>query len=70
MLGPVALLVSLLLGRLRQARQDERGMTTETMIITAMLAAAALGAVAVIVNAIANKGDEIGNDIQGALGYL
>jgi hypothetical protein len=35
--------------RLRDARQDERGMSTETAIITAILAGLALGVTAVIV---------------------
>jgi hypothetical protein len=35
--------------RLRDARQDDRGMSTETAIITAILAGLALGVTAVIV---------------------
>lgn len=37
-----------LVDRLRAARADERGMTTETVIITALLAAAALLAMGII----------------------
>jgi uncharacterized membrane protein len=47
------------LDRLRELRADERGMTTETVIITAVLAALALGATAIIVNKVTSKANSI-----------
>ncbi len=70
MLGPIAVLISVLRGRLQQLREDDRGMTTETMIITAILAVAAATAVGVIVAAIGRKSNEIGTEIDGALALL
>ncbi len=70
MLGPIAVILSMLWGRLQDARHDERGMTTETMIITAILAVAAATAVAVIATAVGSKGTDIGNEIDGALALL
>ena len=70
MLGPTVLVISMLWGRLQQRRDDDRGMTTETMIITAMLAVAAIGAVTLIARAITDKGTEIQNEIDGAVGRL
>jgi hypothetical protein len=63
-------MISMLWHRLQELRDDDRGMTTETMIITAALAAAALAAVVLIANAIGNKSQEIENDIEGALALL
>ncbi len=59
------LLASLLAGVLlvayarRRVARDERGMTTETVIITAVLAALALGATAIIVQKVTNKAQSI-----------
>jgi hypothetical protein len=47
------------LDRLRVVRDDERGMTTETVIITAVLAALALAATAIIVNKVTAKANSI-----------
>jgi hypothetical protein len=63
-LGFIGPLISLLWGRLRELREDDRGMTTETMIITALLAAAALAAVGLIVAAIARRSQGISGDID------
>jgi hypothetical protein len=65
MLGPLAVIMNVLWGRLHDARDDDRGMTTEAMIITAMLAVAAIGAVTVIATAITNKGNAISDLIGG-----
>jgi hypothetical protein len=70
MLGPIAVLLSMLWGRLQDARDDDRGMTTETMIITAILAVAAATAVALIATAIGGKSGEISDEINGALAVL
>jgi hypothetical protein len=45
--------------RLADARDDERGMTTETVIITAILAALALAAGAIIVAKVTTKANNI-----------
>lgn len=50
--------------RLRELRRDERGMTTETVIITAVLAALALAATAIIVREVTEKDNTI--DTGGA----
>ncbi len=53
-------LASLLAARLQQARSDERGaFTTETVLVTALLAALAIAAVAVITTAVMNKANSI-----------
>jgi hypothetical protein len=70
MLAPIALAISLLWGRLQQARADDRGMTTEAMIITALLAAGAIAAATIIMQAVSNKGSDIGDQIDGALAVL
>ncbi|MBN2624009.1 MAG: hypothetical protein JXA83_11595 [Acidimicrobiales bacterium] len=70
MLGPIAVLMAVLWGRLQDARHDDRGMTTETMIITAILAVAAATAVALIATSIGNKSNDIKNEIDGALALL
>ena len=55
----VELVVRHLRARLAAARTDERGMTTETVIITALLAACALFAVGFIVTLVNNRAQEI-----------
>lgn len=45
--------------RLTAARADQRGMTTETVIITALMAACALFAVGFIVTLVNNRAQEI-----------
>ena len=70
MLGPIVVLMSVLWGSLQQARDDDRGMTTEAMIVTAMLAVAAIAAVTVIGQAIRDKGNDISDEIDGALAVL
>ena len=46
------------------ARADHRGMTTETVIITALLAIAALTVGGIILSAVTSKGGEVGSTIQ------
>ncbi|HET9612387.1 MAG TPA: hypothetical protein VFP06_22420 [Acidimicrobiales bacterium] len=70
MLGPIVTYMSVLWGRLQQLRDDDRGMTTEAMIVTALLAAGAIAAGGAIMNAVTNKGNDISDDIQGALAAL
>lgn len=70
MIGPILTVVSVLWHRLHDLREDDRGMTTEAMIVTALLAAGALAAAGVIMNAVSDKGTDIGNEIDGALAAL
>jgi hypothetical protein len=44
--------------RLQQAREDDRGITVETMLITGVLAAAAIAALVAIVPAIRGRQNE------------
>jgi hypothetical protein len=67
MLGPILTTMSVLWGRLQQLRDDDRGMTTEAMIVTALLAAGAIAAGGAIMAAVQNKGNDISDDIEGAL---
>lgn len=70
MIGSMLTYMSVLWGRLQQLRADDRGMTTEAMIITAILAGVALAVVGAIAISIRDKGTEIENDIDAALGLL
>ncbi len=58
-LVPVYFLAIRLRVRLAEARSDERGMTTETVIITAVLAGLAIAATAIIVTKVTNKANSI-----------
>jgi hypothetical protein len=51
--------MEMLCQRLGEMRRDEAGMTTETVIITAVLAALALGATAIIVTKVTQKANSI-----------
>lgn len=55
-------LAEVYLARLRALREDERGMTTETVIITAALAALALAATLVIATKVSDKAGRITTD--------
>jgi hypothetical protein len=70
MLTPLVLVASVLRHRLQQLREDDRGMTTEAMIVTAILAGVALTVVGLIAVAIRNKGSEIETDINNAMALL
>jgi hypothetical protein len=65
-LAPLLLLLQITWGRLQLKRADDRGVTTEMIIITAILAAVALAVVGLIAGAIETKGDEIKTDIGNA----
>lgn len=52
-------LSQILIDRLHQVRRDERGMTTETVIITAVLAALAIAVTAIIVTKVTGKAESI-----------
>ena len=51
--------VSLLRSELRGGTRNERGMTTETVIITAVLAALAIAVTAIIVAKVTGKAEDI-----------
>jgi hypothetical protein len=70
MFTPLVIVASVLRDRLRQLRDDDRGMTTEAMIITAILAGVALAVVGAIAVAIRNKGTDIENDLNNAMALL
>jgi hypothetical protein len=66
MLGPILTMMSVLWYRLQDLRDDDRGMTTEAMIVTALLAAGAIAAATVIRTAVTDKGNDISEEIEGA----
>jgi hypothetical protein len=70
MLTPLVMILVSLRARLGALRDDDRGMTTEAMIITAILAGVALAVVGLIAAAITRKGNEIESDIDSALALL
>jgi hypothetical protein len=49
-------------GRLKELRSDDRGMTTETVIITAALAALAIAVTTIIVLKVTNEANTIDVD--------
>lgn len=63
MLTYLFVIIGSLRARLAQLRADERGYTTETVLVTALLVAAALAVIAIIVAAITRKAGEIGNQM-------
>ncbi len=58
-LAPVAVAWALLRARLGAARADERGYSTETIIVTALLAALAITATGIIVAKVLDKANDI-----------
>jgi hypothetical protein len=55
-------LMQVLWGRLKELRSDDRGMTTETVIITAALAALAIAVTTIIVIKVTNEANSIDVD--------
>jgi hypothetical protein len=55
-------LMQVLWGRLKELRNDDRGMTTETVIITAALAALAIAVTTIIVMKVTNEANTIDVD--------
>jgi ABC-type Fe3+ transport system permease subunit len=60
--GVIVPLMQALWGRLRDLRDDDRGMTTEAVIITAALAALALTVTGIIVVRVTNEANTIDVD--------
>jgi hypothetical protein len=50
--------------RLQALREDDRGMTTETLIITGTLAAAAVAVLVLIVNSINNRTTQVTDSLD------
>jgi hypothetical protein len=65
-LTPLLLLLHMTWTRLQIKRDDDRGITTEVLIITAILAACALAVVGAIARAITTKGGEVQEKIGQA----
>jgi hypothetical protein len=65
-IAPLLLLLEITWARLQAKRADDRGITTEVMIVTAILAAVALTVVGFIATAINNKGHQIEGKITTA----
>jgi hypothetical protein len=59
MLGILIPYIQLQWSRLQQAREDDRGITVETLLITGTLAAAAIAALVVIVPAIRGRQNQV-----------
>ena len=59
MLGILIPFIQLQWSRLQQAREDDRGITVETLLITGTLAAAAIAALVVIVPAIRGRQNQV-----------
>ena len=60
--GVIVPMMQALWGRLRELRDDDRGMTTEAVIITAALAALALTVTGIIVVRVTNEANTIDVD--------
>ena len=65
MLISIRMLMQLLWVRLLALREDDRGMTTEAIIITAALAALAIGATTVIIGKVRGEAEGISVDAPG-----
>jgi hypothetical protein len=70
MLSSLFFVMAIVWNKLQILREDDRGMTTEAMILTAILAAGAIAAAGFIRNAVQDKGSDIGDDIEGALAWF
>jgi hypothetical protein len=64
MLAGITPIMSLIWNRIQMLREDDRGMTVEMMILTALMAAAALAAAVAIVAGIRNKQNDITTDLN------
>jgi hypothetical protein len=51
--------------RLQQLREEDRGMTTEAIVVTGLLVVLAIAVIGVIANAVRNRADRIESDING-----
>lgn len=63
MLSYLTVIVVTVRARIAEIRADERGYSTETVLVTALLVAAALAVIAIIVAAVTRKANEIGGNM-------
>ncbi|WP_406692797.1 hypothetical protein REH65_14425 [Saccharopolyspora sp. ID03-671] len=63
MLNYIQLVIATTRARIDAIRTDERGYSTETVLVTALLVAAAIAVIAIIVAAVTRKANEIGGNM-------
>lgn len=63
MLSYIQLVLATMRARIDAIRADERGYSTETVLVTALLVAAAIAVIAIIVAAVTRKANEIGGNM-------
>ncbi|GGM81151.1 hypothetical protein GCM10012275_59770 [Longimycelium tulufanense] len=63
MLGYLSVIIATVRARIEQIRADERGYSTETVLVTALLVAAAIVVIGIIVAAVTRKANEIGGQM-------
>ncbi|GAA4850083.1 hypothetical protein [Saccharopolyspora rosea] len=63
MLSYIQLVIATTRARIDTLRADERGYSTETVLVTALLVAAAIAVMAIIVAAVTRKANEIGGNM-------
>lgn len=63
MLSYIQLVIATTRARIDAIRADDRGYSTETVLVTALLVAAAIAVLAIIVAAVTRKANEIGGNM-------
>ncbi len=63
MLTYLACVIATTRARIADIRSDERGYSTETVLVTALLVAGAIAVLAIIVAAVTRKANEIGGSM-------
>lgn len=63
MLSYIQLVIATTRARIEDIRADERGYSTETVLVTALLVAAAIAVLGIIVAAVTRKANEIGGNM-------
>jgi hypothetical protein len=63
MLPSIQLINATVRARIANIRADERGYSTETVLVTALLVAGAIAVLAIIVAAVTRKANEIGGSM-------
>lgn len=63
MLSHLPVILATLRARIEQIRADERGYTTETVLVTAVLVAGAIVILGILVAAVTRKANEIGGSM-------
>lgn len=59
----LSLIIATVRARIEAIRTDERGYSTETVLVTALLVAGAIVVLGIIVAAVTNKANEISNQL-------